>query len=790
MNNPLEEDNISNQTEDSNPRKYTSLALRAWKWYVLSIAICTGIAIAFLRYSTPIYESKATVLVKENAENNFLPSGSIDDIDFSSIGSRAQAEAVVLKSRFIVEDVVKKLGLNIEIISLSGMTRLKEVETYVEPPFTIIEANGFDSLLYASNLEFTIRPLDKENFELKSKNENSVTVNIKDSFVVNNKNLRINPSNNYNKHWEDYKYKVIITSIEEVVTRLRSKISIDEEKSDIGKLIISLEGPTPEKNNNIIDELIFTHQETTIFEQSKLAENRSKFIDERIALLELELGEIESSEESLKRGHDVLDVNIEYSSILLKQNELDKYLINTGVQIGLIKYIEEYINEEGNKLIPVNLGLKSTALVRSITNYNTLFIDYQRLKESTGVKNPELIKAERELLDIKLNLQKSMKSLILSEELRMNELESESLLGQQKIGRLPRFEKDQRMIERHQQTVESLYLFLLQMKEEELILTVIGGNLRVVDSAFCNSVPISPNNRITYMLALILGLFFPTLGLYLNILFSNKVSHLHEFTKYNIPVLNTIPFNKDKNIEPYSRYARSTISESFRKLRLNLNHLMDLESEKCKVLMVTSMSPGEGKTFVSLNLARAIADTNKRTLIIGLDLRVPKLLESIGKSSKVNGVSDYITDKSMKTEDIIIKSDKFEHLHFMPSGMIPPNPSELLSMARLGKLIEEVRKQYDFVIVDACSIGPVVDAYLLVKHMDETLFVCRSGHLLKEQLKTIRAHIVNKKLGKMNVVFNCSKNEIFDYYYYNAPPENDTWFKKIKATIWKGRNQK
>lgn len=745
--------------ENKNPRVYFQLFFKAWKWYAMSIVLFTILGLAFLRYSKSIYKSESTIIILEDDENMLLVRDAVDHQDKFSLARKTEAEAVILKSRFLLERVVKKHNLNIQIFSVSGRTKLKTTESYEDPAFTITSANIDDSIIDVTFLDFTIEPINNESFKLTHEKKTPKTIKLNEVFSVGDVNLKLSPNLNYKEHWLNHKYNIIITPIDRVVTNLQQKISINDEKLEIGILFISLDGPTPKKNDNVIDALIKEYISNSIYEKNKVVKATNTFINERIQLIEKELSMIESSGELLKQQNDVLDINIEYSSVLYKQNELDKHIINTEVQLAVVKYVQDYINEEDDKLVPVNLGLVSTPLVKAITAYNNLFTEYDQLKESTGIKNPKTESVKIELKSSKENLQKSMKSLILSQELRLQELESQYALGESKIALLPRHEKQQRNIDRHKQIIETLYLFLLQKKEEnEIILASTIADGRIIDKAFSSPNSISPNKRVVYVLILIMGILLPSSGLYLKFLFNNKVSSEDEFKKYGIPVIGSISYSNDQKMS-YSRNEDNLISESFRILRVNLNLFFALNKKTCKTILLTSMNPKEGKTFTAINLGRSLADIDKKVLVIDADLRFQGLANQLEINPKLKGVSDYVINESLSLEDISIPSMKFDRLSFLNSGPTPENPSELLNKARIENLIIEAQKKYDYVIIDARSIDKASDTFLLVKHADITLFVCNAGTLLKDQLNTIRSHAFTKRLGNLHVAFNSYKSK-------------------------------
>ncbi|NRA10392.1 MAG: AAA family ATPase [Crocinitomicaceae bacterium] len=750
----MENNNAPYQPEEKiNPRVYFKLFFKAWKWYALSFIICLIIGMAYLRYSTSIYTSQTTILMIEDEENILIDYDAIN-LDRYSLGRKTEAEAVILKSRFLLEKVVQNQKLNIQVFSLTGRTELKLTEVYEDPTFTISQSTELDSLLYDKKLEFEIHPISHTSFELTVGNKPTAVCKIHDVFNVGEVELRLTPNSDYRKHWLNYKYKVVITPIDQVVSRLQQEISINDEKFEVGILVLSLNGPTPARNDDIIDGLIKEYQVQSIIEKNRVANSTNVFIDRRLILIEKELSMIETSAETLKKENDVLDIDITYSSILLKQNELDKYIINTEVQLAVVRYVQEYINEKGHKLIPVNLGLVSTPLVKAINAYNLLFNEFTQLKKTTGDKNPKVINMENEFAPRKLNLQKSMNSLILSQELRLKELKAQYELGEQKIALLPRFQKQQRNIDRHKQIIESLYLFLLKKKEEnEIILASTIADCRVIDKAFSNPSPISPNKRVVYILIVAISITTPSIGLYLKAVFNNKVLSPEDMEKYGIPLFGTLPNNKEK--EPsYSKQLNNPISDSFRKLRVLLTMKFGIEQKYSNTLLVTSLKSKEGKTFTSLNLGRSIADIGKKVVVIDVDLHSQGLAEQVNINPSSKGVSSYVSDENLPLKDILIASSEFDKLAFISSGPSTDHPSEILANPRIQKLIEQAKKEFEYVIIDAGSLDTAIDTYLLVPHIDMTLLICKAGTTRTEDLKTIRNYSIKNSLGNTLVVFN------------------------------------
>ena len=756
---------------------YLEYVLKHWKWYILGVALALFVGLSYLRYASPEYVSKATVLVRSNEDNNLLIREIRGNLDMLSKERLSQAEATILQSRYLLNKVVKELGIYIKITSITGKTGLKHVEAYKDAPFKIVHPEGYDSLYYDASVIMTVTPIDVSHFELKAGNT-SKKIAIGSTFKVNSLNFKLVVNKGYKTHWQGYKYQVSLSPIQKVVSSIQSNLSVDLEKSDAGILTISMKGSNTDKNTDIIRQLIKEHNIATIEERSRVAENTKEFVDERIALVEKELSFIERSGESIKSKNHVINLDIEYSHLLLRLNDIEKDIVNTGVQVNLVDYVSDYMHEEKDALIPANIGLASTPLFKSITHYNELYNEFERLQNSTGNENPAARKIKEELDLTRENVLQGMKSMKFSQKERMARLEAEEQRIHKKLGTLPSYETDVRGNNRLKQLKEATYVFLLQKKEEnEIDLASTSGNLRLIDEPYAEVSPIYPNKRVVYVLIPVFGFLLPTLLLFLFDSLRRSVKSESDLQSTGADILGVIPRKERKNIDGYEKNERTEISESFRRLRFNLNHLFT-GNENCKVVLVSSTRPNEGKTFIALNLARCISDTDKKVAVVGMDLRNPQLLNEIGFGLEQTGISNYINDPSIGVEEIILPSPNFDYLSFIPSGQIPENPAEILSKSRLNELIQELRERFDYIIIDSCSVEPMIDVFLLTKHANLLLYVARLKHLMKRDLSVMKHYMSDERLGQVKVVVNSAEPKRMTYEYAKENQKKN-WFKEL-----------
>lgn len=322
-----------------------------------------------------------------------------------------------------------------------------------------------------------------------------------------------------------------------------------------------------------------------------------------------------------------------------------------------------------------------------------------------------------------------------------------------KLNSVPKQEKNFKEIARQQQIKESLYLYLLQKKEEtSLSLAIASSNTKIIDEAYSDNIPVSPNRKIIYIFSIILGLLLPSGFIYIKMLLDTKLKGREDLESIKIPVIGELPLVKNNNLI-IKRGDRSNIAEAVRIIRTNLSFLLNKNNSACNTIFVTSTFSSEGKSFVSINLASSLAMTDKKVLLIGLDLRMPKLLEYIGEVAN-SGVTNYIVNNDLSLNDIILRSDKLSGVDIIPSGIIPPNPAELLMTDRMSNLIKEAKVIYDYIIVDTAPVGLVTDTLLIKDFADVTLYITRAGVLEKKSLSILKDIYENKKLNNISALVN------------------------------------
>jgi len=764
--------------------------LAHWKWFVLSGITFSVLAVLYVRYKQPIYASQATVLIKDDGGG--MPGMEIfEDFGLSGGSSNLDNEIQILKSRKLTESVIKKLELNKSYISRGERSGFIAGEMYVKSPIQIIHASH-DSLLYAEETSFDLSVQDEFSFELSELDgEEFGVIKFGEEISTSIGSVTINKTELFDENHFGLEYVILITPLNESITELQEILKIDRINKDADILLISLKGSVIQKNNDIINELIFQHELEGVKDQNEITENTRDFIRERMLFISRELSEVDSASSTFKTENNLIDVGLNAKLLLEKESELEKSIIETNIQLELVRFMNELIDENKGveNLLPSNLGFEDHSVATTILSYNTMVLERNRLLQGSSFQNPNVLKLEGQLINIKKSLQSSLHNIVSTANMKLEALNSKARQYDSKLASMPSYEKEYRDIFRQQQIKETLYLYLLEKREEnEIALVVTVANSKVIDNAYSDGEPVSPKKKIILLGALLLGFILPIGIIYVIDLLDNKVHSTDDLNTYRLPHVAIVPLSKEGIKLVALDNPRSVMSEAFRILRTNVSFLFTEQKAKGNTILITSTIAAEGKTSVSLNLAHSLALTGKKTVIIGLDLRAPKLLEYLELPKGGKGVSDFIVNPNLSAADISFPVEGTENLFMIGSGTTPPNPSELLMKPRLLELLEQVKKEYDYVIVDTAPVGLVTDTLVVADIADVTLYIVRANKLEKEMLKLPSRLYAEKKLNNMSVVLNGVEGKNGTSYGYgygygygdDFESDNKKWWRKGK----------
>lgn len=766
-----------------------------WQWFVISACISLFLAFLYLRYTIPQYKATTTILVKDEKKGEMLTEMSaFTDLGLSSgLKSNVDNEIEILKSRTLVERIVKKLNLNTSFL-VEGKVVDREIygKTPIEVYFVDKTNQFYENIINLKFSELTPHTFslgneilqDVSKTILSHKNEfryGELIPTLYGRLFISKSKFKGNNSTD-----NPQSIRIVINPLEDVVESFRKRLEVMpiNEKSSI--VAISITDPVVKKSEAFLDNLIQIYNEDAAADKNFISENTSEFIANRLKLITLELDGVEQDVQSFKKSNELTDINSEAKLFIEGSNEYDKKGVETEIQLNVVSSMLDFMKKSTNSdLLPSNIITGQGDTSGLISSYNQLVLDRNRILKSATAENPSVVKIDQQIASLKSTVAASLLQLQSSLSIQKRDLNRNEGILNAKIGRIPVQERQFRVIARQQKVKEELYLYLLQKREETAIsLSATEPNARVIDAAKASEMPVSPKKNVIYLASLLLGLLVPFGIIYTDGLLDTKIkSRLDLEGKTIIPFIGDVPTSgsPSKIIESSSR---TSSAEALRIIRTNLEFMLSKVPDAiAKTIFVTSTFPKEGKTFVSANLAATFALSGKKVLLIGMDIRNPRLDEYLILPER--GVTNYLSSKDLVLEDLIMKHDGYENFHILPSGIIPPNPAELLMSKKVDILFETLKSQYDYIVVDTAPVSMVTDTVLIAKNADCFIYVVRANFLEKRMLNIPNALYKEQKLPNMCLLLNdTDSTKGYGYGYgYGQGIERKVWYKEFYKKI-------
>ena len=759
--------------------------LKKWKWFIIGVFLCTSIAFIYLRYTIPQYKAVASILVKDDKKGAMAS----ELTAFSDLGllngtkSNVDNEVEILKSRTLIESTVKKLGLQ---VSYWQNARIRSTEIYKKSPIEIIFSK-VASDFYSKSHSYNVKGISKNKFAFFDfENAKIGEYNYGEVFVLPEGNCIIF-KNKTNFVEDNFEIIIKINRIDNLVQSFKGRLNVAPFSKTTSIAELSIVDPIPSKAEEFLNTLIAIYNQDAINDKNFISENTSKFIDQRLKFISIELGGVEKETESFKKANRVTDIATEAGLFINNASDFQKNEIEIETQLRVVKLMSDFVNNSSvSDLIPANVMASDTQASGLIQQYNELILERNRILKNAGSNNAVVIALDARILALKDNLKSSLSQYKKSLEITRSDLGRQNALVAGKISQIPTLERESRELGRQQQIKEALYLYLLQKREETAIsLAVTEPNAKVIDPAMASNIPVSPKRNIILLAAILLGVLIPFGIIYLIDLFDTKIkSHFDLEGKITIPYLGDVPSAEFPN-EIISGHLRSTSAEALRIVRTNLDFMLsEVKEGKAKTIFLTSTVPKEGKTFITANLAVTIALSGKKVLLIGMDIRHPRLSEYINLPAK--GLTDYLFAKNTEIQDYIVKQEGFKHLDVLPSGIVPPNPAELLMSKKLDGLFEKFKEKYDYIIVDTAPVTIVTDTMIIAKYADLFVYVIRANYSDKRLLRIAENLHQENKIGKMALLLNdTNPTDGYGYGYgYGIEEVKLPWYKNIINKIF------
>jgi tyrosine-protein kinase Etk/Wzc len=785
-------DVIDDEIEDINLREQLDKYLVHWRWFLISLVIGLVLSFVYLRYTTPSYEATTTILVKDEKKGGMLSElSAFADLGIGgSMVNNVDNEIEILKSRTLAESTIKKLNLN---ISLFIPGNVRDLDIYGKSPLSVSfinKTNLFDKAKFVLKWKL----LNSNTFEVEDITEDSddesVILSAKKEFKYGEKIatrygiLIVRKTEFYvQNHMDKFgSIRIVINSLDDLTESFRKKIIVEPVSKTSSVVNISISDPISKKAENFLDTMIEIYNENAAEDKNYISENTSKFIASRLALIAQELDGVEQDVETFKKANKLTDIESEAKLFIEGSSEYDKKGVEAEIQLNVVSSMLDFMKKSTNAdLLPTNIVSDNGDASGLISSYNQLVLDRNRILKSATTENPSVIKLDAQISSLKSNVAASLRRMQSNLQIQNRDIKSQEGILNSKIGKIPVQERQFRVIARQQKVKEELYLYLLQKREETAIsLAATEPNARVIDAAKAEKNPVSPKKKIIYLAGMFLGLLVPFGIIYADYLLDTKIkSKLDLEGKTQIPFIGDVP-TSDDTAELIKSESRTSSAEAIRIVRTNLEFMLNKVPEGlAKTIFVTSTFPSEGKTFISVNLAATFALSGRRVLLIGADIRNPKFGEYIDVPSL--GLTNYLSSNDKPVQDYIIKHKGYENFYILPSGVIPPNPAELLMGKKVDQLFTELKKEYDYIIVDTAPVSLVTDTILIAKNADTFVYVMRANVLEKRMLNIANTFYKEKKLPNMCIVLNdTDSTKGYGYGYgYGVREEKKPWYKKL-----------
>lgn len=725
---------------------------------VAFVGISLFCAYIYLRYQIPYYNSSISLLIKD--ERGSRGSGgteALDEIVLFKSRTNLANEIEVLKSATLMENVVKELGLNTQYW-IEG--NLKRSEFYNNRFFLYEGLSKIDS---SRSFTVVLKFNDKQHFMVEGLDNQwyaagQVIHGHHGDFKIHLLHPEaVNTQNKYSVQWQPPFSAAAGYAGGLGIRQLNNHASI---------LKIDLVTEIPQKGIDILNGLVRAYNQSVVANKNKVIESTVKFIDDRLVLLSAELGKVEQGLQDFRQKNEIIDIETQGQSQFALLNENEEKLSELEVRIRVIDMIDEYVRNPQKKysLVPSSLGIDDPTLQTMVASYNQLQLEREQKIQVMPAANPTVKAMEAQLENVRLSILESLhnirKPAFSQRKLLLNE--QEQLRFQ--VRSVPHKERELLEIARQQGIKEKLYLFLLQKREESAITMASStSNAASIDPATSSWSPVSPDTSGTYRSAFLFGLLLPIGLIYLKELLNDKIVSRGDIVKATLmPISGEITHNKTATREMViGPNNRSTIVEQFRMARTNLQYF--IHDKKCPVILVTSSMPGEGKTFTSMNLGGVWALANKKTVILELDLRKPKISKTLGFQNR-KGISNFILGDAALNE-LPVPVESIPNLYVVPAGPTPPNPSELLLEPRLQHLFDYLKQNFEIIIIDSAPVGLVSDAKVLSAEADATVYIVRQRFTPKKQLEFVNDIYINKVFPNCSLLVNDVKQTGINSYY-------------------------
>ncbi|MEO8109960.1 MAG: polysaccharide biosynthesis tyrosine autokinase [Ginsengibacter sp.] len=728
-------------------------------WPLIVLAILLGFfgAFFYLRYTAKIYAIKARLIVNDDSQQKSANLIDIVQLDTRNLSTETEKEMEIMRSRNLLAQLAIKLQMNVQY-ELKGY--IISGQSFKNVPFKLeLEQPDSISSFYSGKVEIV-------NDKIKFNN----ALYPCDTFIQSdfgNIKWHINPKKSGKTKNDEWFVK--IQPIATTVDQIQNSLTIDPISKQSSILAITYYDAIPTRGINILTNLLSLYGTTTIDYKSRISENTLNFLDERLKLVSGELSGIEKNLQNFKTSNDIVDLSAQGNGILNQLQETDTKVSELEVRSDVLNNIKEYVvrRNNTNNQIPATLGI-SDPVVNDLLNqlYQAEF-ELQKTKQTSGYKNPKIEVLQETIDKLKPSILTSINNLKAGIQANLRQLQSDNNKLTGVLNKMPAKERQLLDISRQQGIKNGIYTYLLQKKEESAITAAgIVANYRIIDKPETGGL-VKPKRQIIYSAGILLGIITAIVFIYIKEFSSTSLKFRSQIeSRTKVPILAEITFQPNKlgSSIVVEEGKRTRVAEEFRELRTNLNYITFDSKENSKVILVTSSIPNEGKSFVAINTSISLCLTDKKVVLLEFDLRKPKISKELG-IERTPGLSTYLIGNA-KMDEIIKPHSQISNFSVIPSGPIPPNPSELISSPKLNELFVYLKQHFDYIIVDSPPVSAVTDAKILANIADASLYIVRQNYTHSSFLELINELRQKKILPNVNIVFNGIKVKAIPGYRY------------------------
>jgi tyrosine-protein kinase Etk/Wzc len=734
-------------------------AVKYWPSFLLSVILAIICGYIYLEYSTPAYMISAKVFVKDERKGGMIEGQMFEDMGIKSGAGTVDNEIEIFKSRILMRKVVEALHLNVHYYTSK---QFKTVELYEQLSYRIKPLFA-DSLIGSDIALKIVQEGNSLQIDVDGKTINS---QIGDTIKTALGSIAIIPAIATNAH-NGQEVSCVISPVLPTVIAYINALEVVAVNKQVSIVKLSLSDIFPERGKRIINTLVNVYMQASVDDKNRVAESTMDFIDDRLQIVSAELSGIEGEIKDFKQDNNLTNVTEQSKLLLDYTSDNTKQLSQQEIQLTIVKSLEEFLEDSRNngKSVPSTFFVQDLSLTALVNNYNNLQSQKQKLLLTNSETSPFIDNINDQLLATRLDIKNNLASLRNGLAVGISEVKKRVGTLDAEIRKVPAREKIYLEYARQQNIKQELYLYLLKKREETAISkSSTTPNARIIDVAESDQLPYSPNKTRVILSAIVIGLLLPSFRVAAKELLSRRIGDresIEELT--HTTILGEVGHSSKKEMVVVKKDSRAQISEQFRQLRTNLQFLLTAENEK--TVLITSSMSGEGKSFISVNLATTLALSGKKVILLELDLRKPKISAALGIAGQI-GFSNYSIGGA-ELDEIIKPTGILSNFYIIPSGAVPPNPAELVMLPRVEQLFKTLKTLFDVIIIDSAPVGLVTDAQLLGRYADVTLYIARQGITYKQQLRNLDALAASKTLPRINLVINDVENRYGIYGYGN-----------------------